>query len=351
MQQRENERVDSFDFTIYNFTAKKFEWYKLNNIFNEGDYSAFQDFSKYYYPEVIVKSPPSKRKEKYIDERACIFCKKKKPEVTFTKIAHLLPQLMGDKNLIHFHECDCCNERFGLFENSFANFIGVFRTIDKMKGQAGIPIYKSPDKNLRLAFRAEKDIFTFDGRDGPVFNEKENKFVLTATKNTYTPLHVMKCLYKIGYSILFKEEIADYSPTLNILMSEELDYLLPGAGHFARVYAFSFPTTFKTPTIFTYQKRDEFTRENLPSKIIVIYFGRFMYQFILPNKKDTFMYKKGEQSAWHLIPPIWDSNRMRLSGKLIDLSSDIPKKGDIDVVDILLNDPLMRDKGSVDFPK
>ena len=105
-----------------------------------------------------------------------------------------------------------------------------------MKGKEGIPVFKSPDKKLRLSFEASKDIFSFDGgSERPIFNEKDKKFSLIAPKSSYFPLHVMKCLYKIGYSLLFDDEIADYSPTHKIIMSEEFDTLLPGGGHLAKI--------------------------------------------------------------------------------------------------------------------
>lgn len=244
--------------------------------------------------------------------------------------------------MVHDVECDDCNRKFGIFENSFANFVGIYRTLYKMRGKGGIPIFKSSDKGTRMEYEKDKDSFDIKGPKGPAIDEKEGKFTITTAKHTYIPLHVMKCLYKIGYSLLSDAEIADYAPTLKIIMSEEFDNLLSGGGHFGKMYRFSFLTTYRTPTIFTYHKRPGFENEKLPTKIVAIYFGRFMYQFILPNKTDHFMYEKGVETAWMLIPPIRHEEKVKPLGELIDLSSNQPLKGQTETLDFYFEDPLAK---------
>ena len=82
-------------------------------------------------------------------------CGKGNPEVKFGKFAHLIPMAIGNKFLIHDSECDSCNEEFGLLEQSFVNFIGIYRTVDKIKGYEGVPKFKSKDKKLSISM--EKD--------------------------------------------------------------------------------------------------------------------------------------------------------------------------------------------------
>ena len=38
--------------------------------------------------------------------RQCRFCEKRSPEVTFRKKAHAIPELLGNKSLITYYECD-----------------------------------------------------------------------------------------------------------------------------------------------------------------------------------------------------------------------------------------------------
>lgn len=64
--------------------------------------------------------------KKYIGnkhERMCRFCGKTKGETTFKKVAHAIPELIGNKVLISFEECDECNKIFSKLENELANFL------------------------------------------------------------------------------------------------------------------------------------------------------------------------------------------------------------------------------------
>ncbi len=193
-----------------------------------------------------------------------------------------------------------------------------------------------------MEYEKDKDSFDIKGPNGPVVNEQEGKFVIATVKHTYIPLHVMKCLYKIGYSLLSDVEIENHAPTLKLIMSEEFDEQMQDGGHFGKLYRFSFLTSFRTPTIFTYRKRPGFESEKLPTKLVAIYFGRFMYQFILPNKTDLFMYEKGIETAWMLVPPIRPAEKVRPLGELIDLSSNKPLKGEAETLDFYFEDPLTK---------
>ncbi len=124
-----------FDHTILNFAEKQLQTYRIENVFDDSSLKAYQELLKFYYPDMIVKPPATKQVIPGNSSQACRFCLRKSPEVTFRKEAHLLPQLMGDRNLLHDVECDDCNKRFGRFENSFANFLGIYRTLDKMHGR------------------------------------------------------------------------------------------------------------------------------------------------------------------------------------------------------------------------
>lgn len=329
---------------IHSLTEGRARDFVIENIFNDDYLKAYKNFLTYYEPDLLVKPGMGSSTKSVGNNRVCRFCNQGVPAVSFKKRAHLLPQLMGDKRLTHFVECDTCNEKFGLYENSFSNFIGIYRTVDKMQGQEGIPIFKSPDKKLRIEYIKQKDSFAIDGENGPVFDEAANKFVLATKKHTYIPLRVMKCLYKIGYSLLQDDELCYYRPALKLVVTEEFDGILSGGGHFGKLYRFSFPTTFRSPTILTYRKKSGFEQEKLPTKIVTIYFGRFMYQFIMPNSTDHFMYQKGIQTAWMLVPPLWNANKFRPVGELIDLSSSEPKKGEEENLEIHLNDPFGPDQ-------
>lgn len=63
-------------------------------------------------------------------KRACRFCGKQAPEVTFKKVAHAIPELFGNKSLDSSYECDKCNDFFGsTIENDLGKWSKPIRTM------------------------------------------------------------------------------------------------------------------------------------------------------------------------------------------------------------------------------
>ena len=52
------------------------------------------------------------------------------------------------------------------------------------------------------------------------------------------------------------------------------------------------------------------------------------------------MYQKGVVTEWILKPPFYKNLEYKPYGELIDLSSNIPRKGDNDVIDIYRDNPM-----------
>src|SRR5208282_1638573 len=50
----------------------------------------------------------------------CRFCGGTPPKCTFSKRAHAVSELLGNKVLKSLYECDACNKRFSAFEDDLA---------------------------------------------------------------------------------------------------------------------------------------------------------------------------------------------------------------------------------------
>ena len=71
------------------------------------------------------------------ENRVCRFCRLAKPDVSFRKRAHALPESIGNKSIFSFYECDDCNEYFGqTIENDFANWSLPYRSIMRIRGKS-----------------------------------------------------------------------------------------------------------------------------------------------------------------------------------------------------------------------
>ena len=84
-------------------------------------------------------------KKVYIGNKGvCRYCGKNNSQVNFKKLAHAIPELLGNKYLFSNDECDDCNSYFDKhLENNLANFLGISRTTSQVVGKKGIPKVKS----------------------------------------------------------------------------------------------------------------------------------------------------------------------------------------------------------------
>lgn len=315
-------------YIVYNYISKAQTVFDVQNPLTGKLAEAFDLFHHYYRPDLIVpptsKRPALKRKA----ERVCRFCKLGQPDATFRKLAHVLPQLIGNRYLIHDSECDNCNSLFGRYEDSLSKYLGMIRTADAIKGQGGIPNYKSLDEKISMRYEREGNgkewITIYDGRDN--VNHDGKSILLTSTKQPYIPLHVMKCFYKIGYTLLSPHELIHYQSLLKIITSSEHDSLL---GNLAFAIRYTLPAPVQQPFALTYIKKDQHVNEHIPTKVVVLYFGRYVFEYFLINSSDWFMFKTGEHCRFYTVPPITETPE-RITGTKIDLSSCEKKVGELD---------------------
>lgn len=132
----------SMEFNVTDYSNRTPIIFTYNNPFTGNIGKAFDSFHEVNELDLIVRHLDKKPKLMPPKERACRFCIQEYPNVTFRKEAHVIPQLLGNKNIIHDCECDSCNILFGTYEDSFSKFLGMHRTTDFIKGQEGIPSFK-----------------------------------------------------------------------------------------------------------------------------------------------------------------------------------------------------------------
>ena len=186
----------------------------------------------YYYPSehkvraeefqslynFVLETNSSEPNLKFIEQqkRICKFCSKKFPVVTFKKDAHLIPEFLGNRNLIHYSECDTCNELFSQYENDLANFFGLDLIINCVKGKkkkGGGRVPKFKDYNLTAEYSNNDSIDILEFTNLNYQNTKfetdiENSlFLINYTKKPYTPLFVYKAFIKIALGFMPEAEM------------------------------------------------------------------------------------------------------------------------------------------------
>lgn len=236
------------------------------------------------------------------NNRVCRFCNKTKPEVTFKKKAHLIPQFLGNRYLLSGFECDTCNKTFGeLYEDSFANYLGAYRPFAFLKTSKNkkYPKHKETgiledEVKLKLSIQQTEPknveiVFEHPFNNSIEFNKENKKVTINATRKPYIPIYVYKMLLKIGLSMIKSEEVINFKNTIAFLKDNSQNDKLKDFG-LCHVYMHSIygPTMFGSPTIYLYRKKHELENELYPSKTFIIYTANHIYQIYIPfNEKDN----------------------------------------------------------------
>lgn len=70
--------------------------------------------------------------------KRCAFCDRTEAETTFKKVAHLIPECLGNRHYVSNEECDECNETYGcLYEDELGRMFQVERAIQRVRTKGG----------------------------------------------------------------------------------------------------------------------------------------------------------------------------------------------------------------------
>jgi len=194
---------------------------------------------------------------------------------------------MGNKKYFSNCECDSCNEHFSLYETSLSNYGGILNTFSRIKGKKGYAKHKGvneqsetfvennqvriiinePSSNENLAFE---------------FDEKTNLITINTNKYSYTPIHALKSLVKIGFCMLDQTSLQPYDYTRKWLI-EQSELKLPSNNPLYYLYRRIGGRLFPHPWAVLYKKRKEFSSAPCPTHSLLVFYGLFGYQIFLPG--------------------------------------------------------------------
>ncbi len=184
-----------------------------------------------YTVEVLAISPAQKMpKLKPKKERKCRFCGLDGTQTKFNNDAHLLSTMLGNRYLLSDSECDACNWTFSKYESDLANFLGISRTILRVRGRDKVPNFHSNDKLLTARqeeFNGITDGVKIErqGIDNDAFRifDEEGRAEITTRKQPYVPAKVYKAFLKMALSALPEDQMKNYERAVKILMSDAHD--------------------------------------------------------------------------------------------------------------------------------
>lgn len=253
------------------------------------------------------------------NKRSCRFCGKSYPEVTFKKIAHIVPELLGNKSLVSDYECDNCNWKFGQFENDLANYFGLFRTFAHIEGKKGLPKFKSADKAIKIELAKD---FIFDVRyknlQKNIEYEIEDKILKIKCKsNPYIPLNVYKSLLKSALSFVDESDLKYLSKTFEFLNDEQFK-VSNNENFIITIHRYFVPGDVKTPPFIIYYRKWEHRKDyEAPSMAFVFYVKNIIIQLFIPyHSEDLFFYEdnKEKERKIFIIPPLVSADWINKNG-------------------------------------
>lgn len=239
--------------------------------------------------------------------KKCRFCGKAYPDVSFSAVPHVIPELFGKNNVTSNFECDNCNTRFQRYECDVATMAQHYLSLLRISTKHGVPTFQSHKKQgeqsttlkvdrntLRLDFGHNLSDFKYD---------HENKLFLVKfrTKN-FKFYHVYKVFLKMGISLLTDEEIIDNEHYLDFLDSDE-----PIANGMQIWMAYRYVLKTKcslSPKIDLYKAKDVVIgTDEFPEYILLISFANVMFQFCLPiSTKNMEVHEKRNTLRYELFP-------------------------------------------------
>jgi len=177
-------------------------------------------FDIYQQESVIIFIGKSQKTLKAKNDRICRFCGKSMPDVKFKSDAHFIPEFLGNKEYFSDFECDTCNHRFGIYENEFANFLGISRTLTMTKGKKGVPTFKSPDKNLTIREKESGLLDINEVESNKNIKKDSDTMTIKTAMHPYCSISIFKSLVKIGLSMVPNENISEFNETLRYLFED-----------------------------------------------------------------------------------------------------------------------------------
>jgi hypothetical protein len=262
----------------------------------------------------------SKRKLKGYSKRVCRFCGLSYPNTLFSNYSHLLPQLIGNRDLYSDFECDACNEKFSSFENDLAEYLGVSRSI------TGLTVDKQTKGFIAKRLRAKSR--SFIGNNILILapedvERKDNTITIRYTKNAFVPANVYKALLKSSLSLIDAEQVKDYNHAIDYLNGESM--IVGGA----LVAGYKLTSSLSLPLhVLVFCKKN--VDDKTPTHVIVFNFQNHIIAFPMPlNNNDIPLYKMNFKI---IIPPPYFTNKENMA-----ISMPTPFKDDFSSTEKVLD--------------
>lgn len=197
----------------------------------------------------------------------------------FKSRAHLIPEFTGNKDIFCHNECDDCNNKFGVYETHLSAFSGIKNTFIPIKGKKQYPKFKDTKNGFTNQFQGDnKTLMRVEGNSD--FIKHENGFInIESVTQSFIPLYVYKSLVKFALSILKKEELKNFSKTIEWLKNSEskIENFIP----LLLIHNEGRPPLIK-PLAILMKRNDSYIKNDVPEYTFIFAYGFHRLQIFIP---------------------------------------------------------------------
>ncbi len=213
----------------------------------------------------------------------CRFCHKTKPDVKFSKDAHVVPAFIGNRVLFSLYECDNCNERFSEFEDDLAKMTmgdRAFGQVPKRKGYASLKpqgkksSFERGPTGVILKQYLDEGIFTVD--------DENSRLIIRYDTQPFRQLGAYKALAKMAYTLLPDQELGRVEELRKWLLETDVttQKVYGGEkGHWCYQTFVPGPAPFPHPVVALLKRKEAV---DAPYLMFFIAFGNWSYQIFVP---------------------------------------------------------------------
>lgn len=243
--------------------------------------------AKFYaenYEEIVFECLNSQDGKKIWGDKppTCRFCYKTGPEVSFSKVAHLIPAFVGNKTLFSRYECDDCNDRFSKFEDDLAKMTMGDRAISQVPKRKGFQSLQPQGKKSSLVRKANGlKIKQYVDEDILEIDNENSQIVISYDTQPYRPLGVYKALAKMAYGLLPEAELCNFEHLRLWLLEKDVasNKIYADNSHWCFHTFVPGPSPFPHPIIALLRRKADVVA---PYLMFFVAFGNWTYQIFVP---------------------------------------------------------------------
>lgn len=232
--------------------------------------SWFNKEAVFFYKEYEISYYEKfKRGEINRDKRTCRFCGKRMPEVTFNKVAHVIPESIGgSKNLLCNEECDDCNREFGEeLEQNLYNWFDFRRSKYGIKKKSGgIPNAYGENyviENTRVSL---------------IGNYNQASTFKALASCTVTLQGIYRALCKIAVDLIESKHLTRLQTTIKWIRTGS-----PKSKHYppiAQIYGQPLVTV---PSVYMFMRKDNLDKDDAPLCFCIFRIFDLAFLYTLPH--------------------------------------------------------------------